>query len=56
MKFDYKVKLNGVYYPANTEISLSGTVEAVKPAVETVKPAEGPDNKPKGASKKASKK
>ena len=49
MKFDYKVKLNGVYYPANTEINLNETVEAVKPE-------EVPDNKPKSASKKASKK
>ena len=56
MKFNYKVKLNGVYYPANTEISLSGTVETVKPAVEAVKSAEVPDSKPKTTSKKASKK
>lgn len=56
MKFDYMVKLNGVYYPANTEINLNGTVEAVKPTVEAVKPEEVPDNKPKSASKKASKK
>jgi hypothetical protein len=56
MKFDYKVKLNGVYYPANTEINLNATVEAVKPTAEAVKPVDAPDNKPKSTSKKTSKK
>ena len=49
MKFNYKVKLNGIYYPANTEINLNGTVEVVKPV-------DAPDNKPKSTSKKTSKK
>lgn len=45
MKFDYMVKLNGVYYPAGTEIVLNKTAEEVKP-----------ESKPKNANKKASKK
>lgn len=40
MKFNYKVKLNGVYYPAGTEIVAEN---AEKP---TEKPTEKPVEKP----------